>query len=257
MNLFARALAACAARGRPGGGSLRPPPSRLTIRGAGFGHGVGDVAVRRNGHGDAGVGSRPHPRALLYRHRAGRAERGAGGARVVAVRPRAASFTGANAAAGRILDPAKTYTVRARAGGLVGADRPRGSASSRSWRRRCASPDRRHVVLRGRAANGPGRRRLPRRARVPARLARRHQLDQRGAARGVRAGRRAGRVALDLAARGAQGAGRRRAHLRGHHRQGRRRVGARTRTRARRSTAGSPWRPRRRTRPPRRPAAGS
>ena len=83
-----------------------------------------------------------------------------------------------------------------------------------------------------------GHGRLPRRAGVPPEHVR-AEHDQRGAARAVRARRGGARVAVVVAARGAEGTGRRRAHVRDHDLQGRRRTSTSTPTRARRSTAAS------------------
>ena len=201
--------------------------SRLTIRGAGFGHGVGMSQYGAMGFAKQGTGYREilghyytgtsarhgsstnrTVRVLLQStqrrrvvHRAPSAP-----ARAGSTRPRATAWCAARST---------RSTCRARAAGAIGTYtaplRVDGGADG--------------IVLKGRALNG----------RTSG--AYRGVLELRPGAFGVNAinavvarrlrpGRRARRVARLLAARGAQGPGGRRAHLRDHHLQGRRRLRA-------------------------------
>ena len=128
MTRFARVLAAALAAGAllaaPAGAA-----TRFTIRGAGFGHGVGMSQYGAMGMAAQGWG---HRRILAHYYTGtdlGVLRR----ERVVRVLLQStggtAAFTGATAAAGRILNPARTYTVRPRAGGLVQLVGPRGNGA--------------------------------------------------------------------------------------------------------------------------------
>jgi stage II sporulation protein D len=152
MTSFARVLAAALAAG-----ALLAAPaegaSRFTIRGAGFGHGVG-----MSQYGAMGMASQGWSyRRILGHYYTGtdlgvlRREREV---RVLLQSTRStAAFTGATTAAGRILNPRRTYTVRPRAGGLVQLVGPKGGELAT-----VAPPLRAtgagSVVLRGQAGNG-------------------------------------------------------------------------------------------------------
>ena len=112
---------------------------RFTIRGAGFGHGVGMSQYGALGyaeHGwdykqilghyytDTAIGVLEAPRTVRVLLQSTRG---------------AAQFKGANAAAGRKLSPRKTYSVRGRAGGQVQLLARAGGRSSPPPRR-CAPP---------------------------------------------------------------------------------------------------------------------
>ena len=229
--------------------------SKFTIRGAGFGHGVGMSQYGAYGFAKNGSGYRD----ILAHYYTGTAIgnldpakrvrvllQSTGHRRLHAARP-------ARAAAGS--RPARPTTCA--------AAEPRSSCS-----RRAASGWATYSVLhvtrsRGavRAARPRGQRprlgRLPRRARLPRRRVLGRRRRQLPAARQLPAGRRARRVAAVVADRGAEGPGRGGPHLRRRDDEARRRPSTSTPTRARRSTAASPPRWPRRTRrwPP--PAARS
>jgi stage II sporulation protein D len=152
MTRLARAFAAVLAAGllaaAPAGAA-----TRFSIRGAGWGHGVGmsqwgAMGMASHGWGyrrilghfytDTGLavlGERRQVRVLLQSVR------------------RTAAFTGASAAAGRLLNPAKTYRVRAAAGGLVQLIGPRGRVLE-TVAPPLRATGRDFVVLRGTAGNG-------------------------------------------------------------------------------------------------------
>jgi stage II sporulation protein D len=152
MTVFARAFAAALLAAL-----LAAAPAsaaaRLVIRGAGFGHGVG-----MSQYGAMGMAAQGWDYRRILGHFYTGTDLGVLNedreVRVLLQSVRgAAAFTGANAAAGRILNPAKTYRVRARAGGLVALI---GSAGPEL---ELVAPPLRvtgseYVVLRGRAGNG-------------------------------------------------------------------------------------------------------
>ena len=150
--------------------SPRPPAaaSRLTIRGAGFGHGVGMSQYGAYGFAAARLRLPRHPRPLLHGHRrSATAEPGADGARAAAVRRRGARSRGADARRRAHAERRPRPTACAAAGvtarsTLLSAARQARSARSRR-RCRCAGPD---GVVRSCARR---RGSLPRRARVPPR----------------------------------------------------------------------------------------
>jgi stage II sporulation protein D len=128
--------------------------SRLVIRGAGYGHGVG-----MSQYGAMGMASQgwDHRRILAHFYTGTdlgllEEEREV---RVLLQSVRgSASFTGANAGGGRILDPARTYTVRAGRDGLVSLVGPRGRELALvAPPLRVTGPDG-VVLLRGLAGNG-------------------------------------------------------------------------------------------------------
>src|SRR3954452_12089058 len=145
---FAASLAVLVLAAAPAGAV-----TRFTIRGAGFGHGVGmsqygamGMAVhgwdyrRILGHYYTGtdLATLNEDRDVRVLLQAGR---------------RVATFTGANAGAGRLLDPAKTYTARARPDGLLSLRGPRGRELATSIAPlRVTGPG--PLVLRGTALNG-------------------------------------------------------------------------------------------------------
>ena len=140
------------------------------------------------------------------------------------------------APAGASSRPARPTRVRGRAGGQVAAAQ-RARARDRHVRRAAAGdragPADAEGPRRQRAHDGAYRGALEFRAGH----VRRHQRDQRGRRRRLRAGRRPARVAGVVADRGAQGAGRRRAHVRADDLARAAPASSTTRTRARRSTA--------------------
>ena len=99
---------------------------RFTIRGAGFGHGVGMSQYGALGYAQHGSDYKQ----ILGHYYTGTAIGVLNAPRTVRVLLQstrgAASFRGANAAAGRALSPRKTYSVRGRAGGQVQLVSPRG-----------------------------------------------------------------------------------------------------------------------------------
>jgi stage II sporulation protein D len=152
MPSFARVLAAALLAGlvaaAPAAGA-----NRFTIRGAGFGHGVG-----MSQYGAMGMASQgwSHRRILAhyYTDTGLSVLREPRQVRVLLQSVRgAAAFTGATAAAGRRLNPGRTYRVRARAGGLVQLVSPRGRAlATVPAPLRATGPG--SVILRGLAGNG-------------------------------------------------------------------------------------------------------
>jgi stage II sporulation protein D len=126
--------------------------SRLTIRGAGFGHGVGMSQYGAYGFAQQGSGYKD-----ILRHYYTGTDVTPGTAREVRVllqSTRIARFTGASSAAGRRLNPKRTYRVR--------AGRITGTVDLISWTgrrmKRVVAPLRvtgpAPLVLRGRALNG-------------------------------------------------------------------------------------------------------
>ncbi len=105
------ALALCAA-------APAEAAKRFTIRGAGYGHGVGMSQYGAQGYATHGW---DYKRILghFYTGTDLSVLKAPRTVRVLIQTTSAASFRGANAAAGRTLSPRKTYTVRARAGGQV------------------------------------------------------------------------------------------------------------------------------------------
>src|SRR3954452_12371259 len=145
---FAAALAAGLLAAAPSAGA-----TRFTIRGAGYGHGVG-----MSQYGAMGMAAQGWDYRQILAHYYSGTDLGAlnadrevrvllqSGRRVVA-------FTGANAGAGRLLDPAKTYTARVRRDGLLSLIGPRGRELATSIAPlRVTGPG--PLVLRGTALNG-------------------------------------------------------------------------------------------------------
>ena len=128
--------------------------SRFTIRGAGFGHGVGMSQYGAYGFALKGTGYRE----ILGHYYTDTRIGSVGTRRVVRVLMQSlsgsASFTGATRAAGRRLNPRRTYRVRRGAGGMVELLSPRGRRLKRVVGvLRVTGPSGR-LVLRGRALNG-------------------------------------------------------------------------------------------------------
>ena len=118
---FAAALAAGLLAAAPAAGA-----TRFTIRGAGYGHGVG-----MSQYGAMGMAAHGWDYRQILSHYYSGTDLGAlNEDREVRVLlqsgRRVAAFTGANTGAGRLLDPAKTYTARARPDGLLSLRGPRG-----------------------------------------------------------------------------------------------------------------------------------
>ena len=196
-------------------GSARAASSKFTIRGAGFGHGVGMSQYGAYGFAAERLGLPRHPRPLLHGHGDREPRPEPARARAAAVHERHRLLQRRDAAPGAArLTARKTYYVRRR--GAAGRSCSRRGASGWAPTRRCTSrAAAARCVLRGRAANG----------RVSG--AYRGALDFRaGAFSGVDA---INALPLDsyvqgvvpdespavVADRGAQGPGRRRPHLRG------------------------------------------
>src|SRR5687768_3286078 len=125
MTVLARALAvallAALLAAAPSGAA-----SRFVIRGAGYGHGVG-----MSQYGAMGMAAQGWDHRRILAHYYTGTELGLleeeREVRVLLQSVRgSASFTGANAGGGRILDPARTYTVRPGRDGLVSVVGPRG-----------------------------------------------------------------------------------------------------------------------------------
>jgi len=125
--------------------------SKLTIRGAGWGHGVG---MSQYGAMGAALQGWRYDRILAHYYTdtaLGRLN-GARTVRVLLQSSRSASFTGASAAAGRRLSPRRTYFAGARTGGRVALVSPRGrTLATVPAPLRATGPG--GVVLRGRAGN--------------------------------------------------------------------------------------------------------
>jgi stage II sporulation protein D len=147
-SILAAALAAGALLAAPAGAA-----TRFTIRGAGFGHGVG-----MSQYGAMGMATQGWSHRRILAHYYTGTDLGvlrrAREVRVLLQSTRGtAAFTGATAAAGRILNPAKTYTVRPRAGGLVQLVGPRGTElATVAPPLRATSTG--SLILRGQAGNG-------------------------------------------------------------------------------------------------------
>src|SRR3954452_14789889 len=145
---FAAALAAGLLAAAPSAGA-----TRFTIRGAGYGHGVG-----MSQYGAMGMAAQGWDYRQILAHYYSGTDLGAMNAdREVRVLlqsgRRVVAFTGANAAAGRLLDPAKTYTARVRRDGLLSLIGPRGRELGTSIAPlRVTGPG--PLILRGTAANG-------------------------------------------------------------------------------------------------------
>src|SRR3954454_20805111 len=198
--------------------------SRMVIRGAGFGHGIGMSQYGAYGLALQGVNytsilsryytgtqlsqlsSEPEARVLLQSSQ------------------RKYTLSGAARIGTRSLDPAKTYNVIRGGSGLVIREGSKALFTSAPPLRVDAAGGGAVLLnggsvpgVRGGRDLGAGRPRrpLPRRRRVPA-LRPRHHRDQRRRARGLRARRRVGREPVGVAGRDAEGAGGRGAHLRDH-----------------------------------------
>ena len=226
--------------------------TKLTITGAGFGHGIGMSQYGTYGYSlhlktyDYILGhyysgttlgaldANPEVRVLLQGSR------------------KSISFSGGLNAGDQKLDPAQTYTVRRSAAGLDLRDATGKSVGTVAGTLRVDAPV-------GQAA-APERHLGARRARRPVprlaahqRLGLRPRRRQRARPRGLRARRGQRREPVGVADRGAQGPGRGRAHVRDHLPRRRRASSTSTPTRARRSIAASPPRrptPTRPCRPP-------
>ena len=201
----------------------RGAASRFTIRGAGFGHGVGMSQYGAYGFAEHGCGLRRDPRATTTR-----ARRSATPTRTATVRvllqPRrpSARVQRAPRQAGRASSTRRRPTACAAA---RPAGRPAGRARASGWRRsppRCRWPGadgcrwRRARTAHGGAYRGA--------LEFRSGAVRRHRRDQRRRRSRLRARRRAAPSARLVAGRGAQGPGGRRAHVRDHDVQGRRRL---------------------------------
>ena len=136
-----------------GGAANADAAKRFTIRGAGFGHGVGMSQYGAMGYAAHGWSYR----AILAHYYSGTALGVLKEPRDVRVLLQStsgsASFTGASRAGGRTLSPTKTYYARARAGGQVQLLGPRGGAlATVAAPLRATGPG--LLTLVGRAANG-------------------------------------------------------------------------------------------------------
>ena len=132
MLLAVLAVAICAA-------APAEAAKRFTIRGAGFGHGVGMSQYGALGYAEHGW---TYKQILghYYTDTAISVLKAPRTVRVLIQSTRgAASFRGASAVAGRSLSPSKTYSVRGRAGGQVQLVTRRGRQVVTAPRR-CASP---------------------------------------------------------------------------------------------------------------------
>ena len=138
--------------------------SRLTIRGAGFGHGVGHEPVRRHGLRQARRGLPRHPRPLLHGHRARRrSSTSRDGARAAAVDERRRVVHRRRAGRRAHAGPGQDATASRAAPAARSPCSRRPASGSAPTPRRCrstAAPD--GIVLKGRALQRPHERRLPR-----------------------------------------------------------------------------------------------
>ena len=192
-------------------GSAQAASSKFTIRGAGFGHGVGMSQYGAYGFAKNGSGYRD----ILAHYYTGTAIGNLDPAKRVRVLLQStgtASFSGATRAGRRRLSARKTYYVRRR-GASVAAAVVAAQADGH-----LPGPAR-HAQRRRGAAARPRRQRprlghLPRRARLPRRRVLGRRRRQLAAARQLPPGRRPRRVPAVVADRGAEGPGRRGPHLR-------------------------------------------
>ena len=219
--LAALAVAARVARRAPADAA-----KRFTIRGAGFGHGVGMSQYGAMGYASHGW---DYKRILAHYYTGtalGVLDDAARGARAAAVDERLGVVLGrdrAPAGAGARRRPRPTACAAAPAA-QVQLLSPRGRVARDG--RRAAARDRARPADAARAAPATGARTAPTAARsssAPARSAAINAINAVGGRR-LRPGRRPARVAVLVADRGAQGAGRRGAHVRAHDVQGRRRL---------------------------------
>ena len=195
--------------------SVAPAKTTFTIRGAGFGHGVGMSQYGAMGYAQQGRSAAE----ILAHYYTGTALGTTDPNRKVRVLLVAADDGGADHGRARRRARASsirrvTYTLKRR--GLSQVDLSASGQAARDVQRAAAGRGRR----RGDHARRPGA--LPRRARVQAQRLQRPPGRQLGRTRGLPAGRRARGVARVVAGRGAQGAGHRRPHLRDHDGQERR-----------------------------------
>ena len=135
------------------GGASADAAKRFTIRGAGFGHGVGMSQYGAMGYASHGWDYK----AILGHYYSGTDLSVLKAARDVRVLLQStsgsAAFSGASAAGGRTLSPAKTYLARGRAGGQVELLNARGrSLTTVAAPLRATGPD--VLMLKGRAGNG-------------------------------------------------------------------------------------------------------
>ena len=243
-------LIACARRVRRSGQALHDPRRRIRPRRR-------HEPVRRDGLRVPRLGLQADPRATTT----------AGTELGVLNEPRdvrvllqstsgSASFSGASQAGSRAA-VARQDLLRARARRRPGAaaQRARPLAATVPAPLRVTGPG--LLTLRGRAGNGRTDGTYRGALEFRGGDVRRRQRDQRAAGRRVRQGRDPARVAGLVADRGAQGAGRRGAHLRAHDVEGAAPASSTTPTRARRSTAARARSSRRRTPLPTRPPGSS
>ena len=216
------------------------PKTTFTIRGAGWGHGVGMSQYGAMGYAQQRLERGADPRPLLLRH----------GARDDRPEPARARPARRGHALGADQRRPPGRLAQARPDGDLHAQAARAVADRPVVARQAARDVHRAAAGRRRRRRDDARRprQLPRRARVRADRVHRDRRHERRRARRLPAGRGARRVAGVVAGRGAEGAGDRRPHVRDHDRQERRRSTT-TPTRARRSTRASGSRPRRPTPP--------
>jgi stage II sporulation protein D len=136
-----------------GGAATADAAKRFTIRGAGFGHGVGMSQYGAMGYASHGWDYK----AILAHYYSGTAIGVLNDDRDVRVLLQStsgsAAFSGASRAGGRRVSPAKTYRVRGRAGGQVQLLSARGhSLGTVAAPLRATGPD--LLTLKGRAGNG-------------------------------------------------------------------------------------------------------
>ena len=190
--------------------------TRHVIRGAGWGHGIGMSQYGAYGYALEGTGYRE---ILAHYYTGTRLTRAAQRSVRVLLQPDDPYIRvrGATRADGKRLKPVQDLHRASVAGAASRCSARPASGSARfSSRLRLERPGRRAAAARP-GAQRRERRALPGRDRDPGR--RRARRDQRGLARRLRARRGGRRDARLVAARGAQGPGRDRAHLRAGHAQ--------------------------------------
>ena len=170
--------------------------TRWVVKGGGWGHGLGMSQYGAYGQALDGRGYR---KILHHYYRNTTFGQASGRVRVLLLASVGSStFGGANKRGHKEHQPDRNYPVR-RVGGPIVVRTPRGKRSRAARASSASGPER--PGDRGRQG------RLPRRHRVPPRPVRRRHGGEPGRARELHPGRRAERVARQLAARGTQGTG--------------------------------------------------